>query len=119
MPRRRVTCRWSAMRRFEAARLHRWLCRRVTPPACLSLFPPLQPAAFIASLKRPRAIIILVQAGKPVDDTINLLSTYLEPGDLLIDGGNEWFPNTTRRGTELASKGILYMGEGCSCGRGE
>lgn len=61
----------------------------------------------------PRAIIILVQAGKPVDDTIALLSSFMAPGDMLIDGGNEWFPNTIRRGKELEPKGIHFMG---ACG---
>jgi 6-phosphogluconate dehydrogenase len=61
-------------------------------------------------------VIILVQAGKPVDDTIEVLSQYLEPGDLIIDGGNEWFPNTLRRGEALRGKGILFMGMGVSGG---
>jgi len=75
-----------------------------------------QPGEFVASIQRPRAIIILVQAGKPVDDTIATLSAFMEPGDLLIDGGNEWFPNTLRRGGELAPRGLLYMGMGVSGG---
>jgi 6-phosphogluconate dehydrogenase len=75
-----------------------------------------QPAEFIAALQRPRAVIILVQAGKPVDDTIALLSGFMEPGDLLIDGGNEWYPNSLRRGAELAAKQLLFMGMGVSGG---
>ena len=71
---------------------------------------------FIHALKAPRSVIILVQAGKPVDDTIDILSSYMEPGDLIIDGGNEWFPNTVRRGDELRKKGILFMGMGVSGG---
>ena len=71
---------------------------------------------FVGALRRPRAVIILVQAGKPVDETIEVLSTFLEPGDLIIDGGNEWFPNTLRRGEELRKKGILFMGMGVSGG---
>ena len=63
------------------------------------------------AIATPRAIIILVQAGKPVDDTIALLSSFMAPGDMLIDGGNEWFPNTIRRGKELEPKGIHFMGE--------
>ena len=46
---------------------------------------------FIARLSKPRKVIILVQAGKPVDKTIRKLSTFMEPGDILIDGGNEWY----------------------------
>ncbi len=89
-----------------------------TPTPLLSP-PPLpspQVGEFVASLRKPRAIIILVQAGKPVDDTIEVLSQFLEPGDLIIDGGNEWYPNTTRRGEALRGKGILFMGMGVSGG---
>ena len=71
---------------------------------------------FVASLQRPRAVIILVQAGKPVDETIEILSAYMDAGDLIIDGGNEWFPNTLRRGEELRKKGLLFMGMGVSAG---
>ena len=48
------------------------------------------------SLSVPRKIIILVQAGIAVDETITLLSAHMEAGDVLIDGGNEWFPNSVR-----------------------
>jgi len=73
-------------------------------------------ADFIAALERPRRIIILIKAGKPVDMTIDLLLEHLEPGDLIIDGGNEWFENTERRAARVAEKGILYMGMGVSGG---
>jgi 6-phosphogluconate dehydrogenase len=82
----------------------------------LPLFGYKDPAEFVASLNKPRAVIILVQAGKPVDDTIAALATYMEPGDILIDGGNEWYPNTLRRGAELGPKGLLFMGMGVSGG---
>lgn len=72
--------------------------------------------SFVASLKKPRKIIILVMAGKPVDDTIEILSKFMETGDIIIDGGNEWFPNTIRRGITLEPKGILFMGMGISGG---
>jgi len=52
--------------------------------------------AFVKSLKRPRKVIILVQAGAAVDETIAKLSEFMEPGDVLIDGGNEWFPNSIK-----------------------
>jgi 6-phosphogluconate dehydrogenase len=74
------------------------------------------PQEFCSNLKKPRKIVILVQAGKPVDMTIETLSEFLEPGDLIVDGGNEWFPNQIRRAEELAKKGILFMGMGVSGG---
>lgn len=74
------------------------------------------PADFVSQLSRPRRVILLVQAGKPVDDTIASLSPYMESGDLFVDGGNEWFPNTIRRATELEMKGINFIGMGISGG---
>lgn len=74
------------------------------------------PQDFVSKLSTPRKIMILVQAGKPVDMTIEALSEFLEPGDLIIDGGNEWFPNQIRRSDELGKKGILFMGMGVSGG---
>ena len=74
------------------------------------------PQEFCANLSKPRKIVILVQAGKPVDDTIATLSEYLEEGDVIIDGGNEWFPNQIRRSEELAKKGIMFVGMGISGG---
>ena len=72
--------------------------------------------SFVNSLERPRAVIMLIQAGKPVDATIQKLCNYLEPGDVIIDGGNEWYENTERRESLLKDKGILYMGMGVSGG---
>ena len=71
---------------------------------------------FIARLSKPCKVVILVQAGKPVDDTIKKLSAFMEPGDILIDGGNEWYPNSTRRASELLHKGIQFIGMGISGG---
>lgn len=71
---------------------------------------------FIQKLKEPRKVILLVQAGKPVDDTIANLAKFMEPGDLIIDGGNEWFPNSIRRSEELEKKGIMFIGMGVSGG---
>ena len=71
---------------------------------------------FVRSLKTPRSVVILVQAGSPVDDTIEKLTNFLEPGDIIIDGGNEWYENTERRQTRLKQNGILYMGMGISGG---
>mmetsp|Transcript_3002 Transcript_3002/g.4046 ORF Transcript_3002/g.4046 Transcript_3002/m.4046 type:complete len:488 (-) Transcript_3002:213-1676(-) len=71
---------------------------------------------FIAAIRKPRAVIILVKAGKAVDLTIEKLVEYMEPGDIIVDGGNEWFPNTVRRGRDLEPKKILYIGMGVSGG---
>jgi len=71
---------------------------------------------FVQSLAKPRAVIILVQAGKPVDAVISQLSGIMEEGDLIIDGGNEWYTNTERRAEELKAKKLLYMGMGVSGG---
>jgi len=71
---------------------------------------------FVAALSKPRKVVILVMAGKPVDDTIALLSEHMEEGDVIIDGGNEWFPNSVRRATELEAKGLHFIGMGISGG---
>ncbi len=67
-------------------------------------------------LKRPRKIMLMVKAGKAVDDFIETLLPYLEPGDLIIDGGNSHFPDTIRRVKYLEGKGLLYVGTGVSGG---
>jgi 6-phosphogluconate dehydrogenase len=67
-------------------------------------------------LKRPRKIMLMVKAGKPVDDFIETLLPYLEPGDVIIDGGNSHFPDTIRRTAYLESKGMLFVGTGVSGG---
>merc|ERR1719343_100412 len=71
---------------------------------------------FVASIKKPRNIIILVKAGKPVEAVIGGLLEHLEPGDQIIDGGNEWYENTVRRIEMCKGKDILYMGMGISGG---
>lgn len=71
---------------------------------------------FVAGLSRPRKIIMLVKAGKPVDATIETLKDLLEEGDLIIDGGNEYYTNTERRWASLSDSGIMYMGMGVSGG---
>ncbi|CCE73247.1 Piso0_000277 [Millerozyma farinosa CBS 7064] len=70
----------------------------------------------IANLKRPRRIVLLVKAGKPVDDFINQLLPHLDQGDIVIDGGNSHFPDSNRRYEELKQKGILFVGSGVSGG---
>jgi len=67
-------------------------------------------------LKRPRKVMLMVKAGKPVDEFIELLLPHLEPGDLIIDGGNSHFPDTIRRTQYLESKGLLFIGTGVSGG---
>jgi len=68
------------------------------------------------SLERPRKIMMLVKAGKPVDDFIEQLIPYLEAGDIIIDGGNSHFSDTNRRVKYVESKGLLYIGTGVSGG---
>ena len=70
----------------------------------------------VASLKRPRKIMLLVKAGKPVDDFIELLIPHLEKGDIIIDGGNSHFPDTNRRTKYVEEKGLLFIGTGVSGG---
>lgn len=74
------------------------------------------PEDLVAHLKAPRKIVILVQAGQPVDDTISTLTRFMEPGDVIIDGGNEWFPNSIRRGKFLEPRNIHFIGMGISGG---
>lgn len=71
---------------------------------------------FVASLKRPRKVMLMVKAGKPVDEFIDQLIPVLEPGDIIIDGGNSHFPDTNRRTQYVESKGLLYIGTGVSGG---
>ncbi len=71
---------------------------------------------FLTSLELPRRIMLMVPAGKPVDDVIASIREALTPGDLVIDGGNTFFQDTERRSTELEARGILYIGTGVSGG---
>mmetsp|Transcript_12471 Transcript_12471/g.31482 ORF Transcript_12471/g.31482 Transcript_12471/m.31482 type:complete len:92 (-) Transcript_12471:1981-2256(-) len=71
---------------------------------------------FVLSLEKPRRVIILVKAGAPVDATIKGLMEHMEPGDIIIDGGNEWYENTERRAKMVSEKGLMYMGCGVSGG---
>ena len=73
-------------------------------------------AALVASLALPRKIMLLVPAGKPVDDIIDALTPLLQTGDILIDGGNSHFADTTRRAKALEARGLLYVGSGVSGG---
>lgn len=71
---------------------------------------------FVKSIAKPRKIMFLVQAGAVVDSCIALFVQHLEKGDVLIDGGNEWYENSIRRGKSVEEKGILYMAMGISGG---
>jgi 6-phosphogluconate dehydrogenase len=72
--------------------------------------------AFIDALERPRRILMMVPAGNPVDAAIAGIKDALEPGDLLIDGGNSFFLDTERRSKELEAQGINFIGTGVSGG---
>ena len=71
---------------------------------------------FVRSIKRPRRIVILLKAGEVVDQAIATMRPFLEPGDLLVDAGNEHFETTERRTRELATSGIRHFGMGVSGG---
>lgn len=71
---------------------------------------------FVKSLKRPRCMILMVKAGEPVDEFIELLLPHLEKGDIIIDGGNSLYTDTNRRVDALKKQGIIYMGVGISGG---
>ena len=71
---------------------------------------------FVASLKSPRKVFLMVKAGQAVDDFIEKLIPLLDKGDIIIDGGNTHFPDTTRRTAYVESKGLLYVGTGVSGG---
>ncbi|WP_434750678.1 NADP-dependent phosphogluconate dehydrogenase [Paenibacillus amylolyticus] len=71
---------------------------------------------FVASLESPRKILIMVQAGKATDATIEQLLPHLDQGDIIIDGGNAYFPDTQRRSKDLEAKGFRFIGAGVSGG---
>ncbi|EFE33159.1 uncharacterized protein ARB_07911 [Trichophyton benhamiae CBS 112371] len=71
---------------------------------------------FCSKLKKPRRIMLLVMAGKPVDDFIESLLPFVEKGDIIIDGGNSHYPDSNRRTKYLAEKGIRFVGTGVSGG---
>jgi len=97
--------------------LHYWK-RHANPTSLIGK--PIQGAhsieEFCSKLKKPRRIMMLVMAGKPVDDFIETLLPHVEKGDIIIDGGNSHFPDTTRRTKYLKEKGIRYVGAGVSGG---
>ncbi len=72
--------------------------------------------ALIANLERPRKVFLLVKAGAAVDALVESIIPHLEPGDIIIDGGNSHFPDTIRRTAYVESKGLLFVGTGVSGG---
>ena len=74
------------------------------------------PAALMAALEKPRRILMMVPAGAPVDSAIAHLKPHLEPGDILMDGGNSFFLDTERRNKELEAEGFNFIGTGVSGG---
>lgn len=70
----------------------------------------------VDKLEKPRKIMLMVKAGKPVDDFIDMIIPYLDNGDIIIDGGNSHFPDTIRRTKYVEEKGLLYIGTGVSGG---
>jgi 6-phosphogluconate dehydrogenase len=71
---------------------------------------------FVAALERPRAVVVMVQAGAPVDDVLAQLLPHLDRGDLVVDGGNSDFRDTERRVADAAARGVGYLGCGVSGG---
>ncbi|AZD08357.1 6-phosphogluconate dehydrogenase, decarboxylating [Pseudomonas chlororaphis] len=72
--------------------------------------------ALIAGLEKPRAVWVMLPAGAPTEDTIDTLSQLLEPGDVIIDGGNTYYKDDIRRAQALAEKGLNYIDVGTSGG---
>jgi len=73
-------------------------------------------ADLVACLEKPRRLLIMITAGKPVDYVLDALEPLLEPGDIVIEGGNSWFEDTQRREARLTAKGFHFFGVGVSGG---
>ena len=71
---------------------------------------------FVRNLRKPRVALIMVKAGDPVNQTVKQLAGLLDPGDIIIDGGNSYFLDTEQQIKELEPMGVLYMGSGISGG---
>jgi len=81
-----------------------------------AIVPTFELPALIATLSRPRKVLLMVKAGAVVDAVIDQISPLLEPGDIIVDGGNSNYADTDRRVTVLAEKGLLFVGSGVSGG---
>ncbi|MFE9423641.1 NADP-dependent phosphogluconate dehydrogenase [Kitasatospora sp. NPDC006697] len=78
--------------------------------------PTTSPAELVAALERPRRVVIMVKAGGPTDAVIDELAPLLEPGDIVVDGGNAHFEDTRRREAALRAQGLHFVGTGVSGG---
>jgi 6-phosphogluconate dehydrogenase len=103
-----------AVHNRTAARIHEFIAD--AGPLAERLIPAETPAALAAALESPRAIIIMVKAGAPVDETIAALKPHLDPGDIIIDAGNANYEDSERRARELAAEGFRFIGLGVSGG---
>ncbi len=81
-----------------------------------NLIPAVTLEEMVANLVRPRRVLLMVQAGRPVDAVLDTLVPMLDEGDIVMDGGNSYFPDTERRSQDLTAKGLVYMGVGVSGG---
>ena len=81
-----------------------------------NLIPAVTLEQMVAKLARPRRVLLMVQAGRPVDAVLDALVPLLDEGDIVMDGGNSYFPDTERRSQALTAKGLVYMGVGVSGG---
>lgn len=98
-------------------RMHEFIARcQKSEPSCQRVIGFESMADFVKSIKRPRKIILLVKAGEATDATIDALLPYLEPGDIIIDGGNALWTDTIRREKRLRSLGFAFIGSGVSGG---
>ncbi len=86
------------------------------PAAATRIIPTHTLAELTALIRRPRKVMLMVKAGQPVDETIEQLLPLLEPGDIVIDGGNSNFVDSIRRQAELEARGLLFVGTGISGG---
>jgi len=81
-----------------------------------NIIPTYEVKDFVEAISTPRKIMVMVKAGKPIDMVIDQLTAHMDKGDIIIDGGNSHFPDTTRRTTELREKGFHFIGTGVSGG---
>jgi 6-phosphogluconate dehydrogenase len=97
----------------SASRTQEFMAHRA---AELDVTPSFSVKEFIASLERPRRIVVMVKAGAPVDQVIAELGPLLEDGDIVVDGGNSFFQDTERRSSESAGQPYMFVGMGVSGG---
>src|SRR5512132_2052855 len=84
--------------------------RRLPVRACFTL------EDLVRAIRRPRAIVLMVKAGEPTDAQIAELAPLLEPGDVIIEGGNARYQDTIRRERDLRARGLMFLGTGISRG---